>query len=142
MTYKRILSIGLLLLLAFTVAACGPSNDGLASDYDSLVEKLQSAGAAVEEGDELLQPFFSVPAKVIKVNGSDVQVFEYAEAASADEEAAQVSADGFSIGTTMLSWMDTPHFYKSGKLIVLYVGSDAEVLTTLEQALGPQFAGG
>jgi hypothetical protein len=42
----------------------------------------------------------------------------------------------------MVSWMDTPHFYKTGKIIVLYVGSDTTVLELLEGVLGPQFAGG
>ena len=42
----------------------------------------------------------------------------------------------------MITWIDTPHFYKAGKIIVLYIGSDATVLDLLKGALGPQFAGG
>ncbi len=52
-----------------------------------------------------------------------------------------VSADGSSIGTTMMTWVATPHFYKAGKLIGLYVGDDSNVLGILEEVLGPQFAG-
>ena len=39
-------------------------------------------------------------------------------------------------------WMATPHFFKSGKLIVLYLGDDVAVMTLLTGLLGPQFAGG
>ena len=39
-------------------------------------------------------------------------------------------------------WMATPHFFKSGKLIVLYLGDDVEVMTLLTGLLGPQFAWG
>jgi hypothetical protein len=42
----------------------------------------------------------------------------------------------------MVSWIDTPHFYQSGNIIVLYVGNTAEVIEILLEALGPQFAGG
>jgi hypothetical protein len=34
-----------------------------------------------------------------------------------------------------------PHFYRSGRLIVLYVRDDAAVLLALESVLGTQFAG-
>jgi len=52
-----------------------------------------------------------------------------------------VSSDGGSIGTSMVAWVDVPHFYKSGRIIVLYVGSETTVLDLLENAVGPQFAG-
>lgn len=40
----------------------------------------------------------------------------------------------------MVTWVTTPHFYKAGCLIVLYVA--AAITTALEQVLGPQFAEG
>jgi hypothetical protein len=42
----------------------------------------------------------------------------------------------------MMMWMATPHFFKSGSLLVLYVGDDAEILDLLKDSLGDQFAGG
>jgi hypothetical protein len=41
----------------------------------------------------------------------------------------------------MMSWMATPHFYKTGRILVLYVGDDQKVIDVLTGALGPQFAG-
>jgi hypothetical protein len=117
------------------------SQGELAHDYASVVAKLQAVGGTVEPGDEIEQPFFSVSGRIIKVNGQDVQVFEYPDAASADAEAAAVSPDGSSVGTTMMTWMAAPHFYKSGRVIVLYVGSDVSVIKALLVVLGPQFAG-
>jgi hypothetical protein len=38
---------------------------------------------------------------------------------------------------TLVTWMDTLHFYKAGYIIVFYVGSDETILGLLE----PQFAG-
>ena len=111
------------------------------NDYESLLSNLNATGASVEPDGELMQPFFSAPGKVININGSDVQVFEYPDRASAEAEATLVSPDGSSIGTSMVGWIESPHFFKTDKLIVLYVGTNAEVISVLESVLGAQFAG-
>ena len=118
-----------------------PSHGGPVTDYVSLIDNLRAAGATVEPAGEVSQPFFSVKGNAITVNGENVQVFEYADAATADTEAALVSPDGSSVGTTMISWVAAPHFYKTGRLIVLYVGDDTAVINVLEDVLGAQFAG-
>lgn len=117
------------------------SHGGPVTDYVSLIDNLRAAGATVEPAGDISQPFFSVKGNAITVNGGDVQVFEYTDTAAADTEAALVSPDGSSIGTTMVSWVAAPHFYQTGKLIVLYVGDDTAVINVLETVLGSQFAG-
>lgn len=116
------------------------SHGGPVRDYISLVDNLRATGANIQPAGDITQPFFSVKGLVITVNGSNVQVFEYADAEAADAEAALVSSDGSSIGTTMASWVAPPHFYKAEKLIVLYVGESEAILDILESVLGPQFA--
>ena len=111
-------------------------------DYASLIDNLRTAGVNVEsEGEEVDQPFFSVEGRIIKVSGEDVQVFQYGDAAAADAQAALVAPDGSSVGTSKLHWVGPPHFYKKGKLLVLYVGGNAKALKALEAVLGRQFAG-
>lgn len=110
-------------------------------DLPGLISALQRAGATVEKGDEVHQPFFSVEGRILRVNGEDVQVFPYRDEASAQREASLVSADGGTIGTTAVAWMGPPHFYRKGLLIVLYVGNTASVKDALQSVLGPQFAG-
>ncbi|HET9590767.1 MAG TPA: hypothetical protein VFO91_18400 [Anaerolineales bacterium] len=143
----KISLISSLLLLALFGAACGgrsaavDSGAGSVDDQASLVDALRAAGATVEAGDSVEQVFFAVKGQIIQVNGADVQVFEYETAEAMEAEAAQVSSDGGSIGTSMVTWVAAPHFYKSGRILVLYVGDDQAVLDLLEAALGPQFAG-
>ena len=116
-------------------------------DYIGLVDNLRGAGASVDPVGEVTQPFFSGKGFIIKVNGDDVQVFEYADARAAEAEAALVSPDGFSIGTSgtsgisMVGWVAPPHFYREGTLIVLYVGESEAVMEALDGVLGSQFAG-
>ena len=150
----------LLSMLAVTVAGCGsaptasaakPSPESTAEepaaepatveDQASLVAALEAASATVELGDSVEQAFFRPVGQIIKVNGADVQVFEYESPEAMENEASQVAPDGGSIGTNMVMWMDTPHFYKAGRIIALYIGSDQVILSLLENALGSQFAG-
>jgi hypothetical protein len=105
------------------------------------VDNLRAAGATVEPAGEVSQPFFAVQGQVITVNGGDVQVFEYADTATSEAEAALVSPDGSSVGTSMVGWVAPPHFYQTGQIIVLYVGDKSDIITTLDGILGPQFAG-
>ena len=95
----------------------------------------------METGEPISQDFFTAEGGILKVNGADVQVFEYSSTEEMENEASQVSPDGGSIGTSMLMWVDAPHFYRSGRIIVLYVGSDPTVLGLLDATLGKQFAG-
>ena len=136
------------LFAAVLITACRPqptspiSHSGPVTDYVSLVDNMRTTGATVEPASEIPQDFFSIEGQVIKVDGADVQVFEYGSEAVAKEEAALVSSSGSTIGTTMVTWVATPHFYKAGRLIVLYVGDNDLVTAVLEEVLGLQFAGG
>lgn len=156
----KFLLVSSLLVLTLLAAACGgtqptiPPNvvetvtsvvsipeTGSVEDFDSLMEALRTAGANVEVGDNIEQAFFTQAGKILKVNGVDVQVFVFDTAEAMEAEAAKVAADGGSIGTSMVNWIESPHFYKMGRLLVLYVGEDQTIKDLLEGVFGPQFAG-
>jgi hypothetical protein len=111
-------------------------------DIDALAASLRTAGVKVGKRGRVSQPFFSVGGQILAVIGEDVQVFRYATARAAEREAGRVSPDGSGVGTSMVSWISTPHFFRKDNLIVLYVGDDAGVLRALGAVLGNQFAGG
>ena len=137
------LLIGMLLLVACNDQQQTIEREGdLAIDLDTLVDHLEAAGATVERVGTLSQPFFTPEGQVINVNSQDVQVFEYENESDAGVEADLVSPDGSSVGTSMMSWLATPHFYTSGKLVVLYVGDQNDTIELLNGVLGPQIAGG
>jgi hypothetical protein len=143
----------LVLLLMFALMMSGCGNNATSNppaelteppaveDTASLIAKLQASGATVEAGEPITQAFFTPEGSIIRVNREDVQVFEYESAEAMENEASQVAPDGGSIGTSMVDWIDTPHFYKTGRIVALYVGSDETILDLLEKVLGPQFAG-
>jgi hypothetical protein len=142
-TRYLVLIVTILMLAAFSTA-CADDSERVAG-YATLIDNLCQAGAVVEPGGEVGPDLLSPKRMLMTVNGSDVTVWEYDDAAVADAEAAFISPDGFTIRTdtkTMcVGWIAPPHFYKAGKLIVLYVGESETVTNVLENVLGPQFAG-
>lgn len=115
--------------------------DGKVIDYDTLVDAITSRGLSVELVEESEDSTFSAPAKVISVAGIDVQVFEFLSEADAIAASQTVSEDGTEIGLSVIRWMDNPHFYTQGNIIVLYVGQNPEIMNLLDSLLGNQFAG-
>jgi len=151
----KIFSLISMLMVAMLFAACAPQAHATESPATpvpsvhgdpteiqaSLMVALGKAGAKVELGDSVEQPFFTVKGRILKMNGADVQVFEYKSTEAMEADAAQVSPDGGSVEMSMITWMATPHFFKSGSVLVLYVGDNAAILNLLKGALGEQFAG-
>jgi hypothetical protein len=112
-------------------------------EYARLIAKLRAQGArASSTGERVRQPFFSVSGRIMKINNENIQVFEYSNPATTQSQAKRVSPNGKTIGATKPSWMSTPHFFKSNKLIIIYVGDDQVILRILRAELGEQFAGG
>lgn len=131
------------------LVACGVtprSAGGPATDYATLVSGLRAAGATVVGSGHISQPFLATPGQVIAINGEQTQVYQYSDAATAAAQAARISADGSKVESasnveTQVDWIAPPHFYESGELLVIYVGTNGTVLNLLAAQLGPQFAG-
>ncbi|MGI8811219.1 MAG: hypothetical protein ACR2IH_01665 [Pyrinomonadaceae bacterium] len=111
------------------------------SQLDGLIRKLRAAGATVTKGSKVSQPFFTAAGRLLYVNGVEVQVFEYKATQKANADAGRVSPQGSPVSTSMVTWVAPPHFFKSGRLIVLYVGNEPRVLKALKASVGEQFAG-
>lgn len=143
MVKSILLSLGISSVILLT--ACSSASPEVSQEqitgFDSFITALEVNGSDVSLEGNLDQPFFSVPGQSIQLNGHSVQIFEYADEVAAQVEADLVSLDGSSVGASMIMWVEAPHFYSSGRLLVLYVGEDTGVLAALEAVLGPQFAG-
>ena len=152
---RNLFSIVIVLMVGLLGLVCSPQGTptpkasatpnavqgGEVEDQASLIDALRTDGAKVELGDTVEQAFFTVTGQILKVNGKDVQVFEYESPEKMEADAAQVAPDGGSIGTSMVTWVEPPHFFKSGRVLVLYVGEVKAVIDLLKGALGEQFAG-
>lgn len=143
---RRLGSIGVAVILTF---ACGSEVTGVVSPGASrpitnlaqLISRLRSRGHKVTRKERVEQPFLSVKGRIIKLDDQDVQVFEYRTTHEAQLDASKISPTGSAAATSMPLWVAPPHFFKTGRLIVLYVGEDQSILDALKDILGPQFAG-
>lgn len=151
---KRCVWLVSLLFLVYTTSSCKggsalkvpstttPLTTRVVLDQAELLTKLRSAGATAEVADTVHQDFFTPEGVLITIDDEeDIQVFEYQTAPAMEQEASQVAPDGNSVGTSMMMWVDNPHFYKSGRLIVLYLGDNPATLSLLNKVMGSQFAG-
>ncbi|MBX3014896.1 MAG: alpha/beta hydrolase [Caldilineaceae bacterium] len=138
------------LLLGILLVGCTPLSGEPSIDH--LMTALRAMGASVQLGSEVSEvPAFplTVPRQLLQVNGDELQIYAYPDAAAAQAEAAGVALDGFSFTpqagaaeALTVDWVDTPHFFQQAQLIVLYVGDNLVTLDYLNSVLGPQFAGG
>ena len=143
MRAKFSFSVTVLVMFALVLAACGGQPTSV-QDFgiEEFMTALREKGVEPEKGDSVEQAFFSVIGSFVNFGEESVQVFEYDSAETMESDAVLVSPDGGSIGTSMVTWIGTPHFYNKGRILVLYLGDNTETLSLLEDVLGTQFAGG
>jgi hypothetical protein len=79
-----------------------------------------------------------------------VDAFEYRTTFGAAYDASRLSADGTSLRPSFipgggqagdLDFIAPPHWFHQGRVLVLYVAQQVDLLALLRQVLGPQFAG-
>ena len=144
--------IVLLLCCVILMTACSSQSSSAqnAMDYKALLKILQAQDATIVPAGDVSQSFMNAQqGHVIKIQGEQIQVYEYASASDADTQASHTSPDGTTFtfktltGTkgTVADWIAPPHFYKRGRVIVLYVGRNSAIMQTLTKVLGKQFAG-
>ena len=135
------------------VGSVPQSHGGPVRDHVSLVDALRAAGYSVSPAGDVQQPFFRARGTLLRISGgdlsapADVQSFNYDDRdlgtdglAAAQADADQIQPDG-QPKTTRVTWSGPPHFYHKERVIVLYVGSDPQLLDALQAQLGAQFAG-
>jgi hypothetical protein len=137
------LAVALLLCAAIMAVACGktiPAADSSAT----LASALNAAGIAVSgpEGNNPLDAgIFSIPGAFYSAAGEKVLAYEFDTEADAQAAAAQVTPDGYGIGSKYVGWGGAPHIHLNGRLIAVYIGDGAKVKETLVTAMGEQIAG-
>jgi hypothetical protein len=99
-------------------------------------------GVGVDVIGEIEEPLFTGNGLLITVQGEPVEVYEFQGAFTTGEALTVISADGTRVGSLQIPWEATPHFFMNGRILVLYVGDNPEVLAILQAFLGPQIAGG
>jgi hypothetical protein len=110
-----------------------------------LIADLRAAGSTPDVTHEMVDHGFAIQGQRILVDGIPIFVYEFADSNAADIAFAGVSVDDYSVTVTRTEgevtvethgdWMETPHLYRRGRLIVI-AGDAMDVLDALDAAMG------
>ncbi len=118
-----------------------PDDRASTSGIELVINRLRGQQAVVGIGSNTFERApFSVTGRDLNVNGAIIQVFNYPDYASVTNEVSAMKTAGKS-GWKDVSWNGQPHMYQMNKEIVLYVGSDSELLALLEASFGSPIIG-
>lgn len=106
-------------------------------NYSNFLGELRSNTAlTVEEMGQVQEPFFNVAGRQVRVNGADITVFEFPDAAAHQGALQTITENGGVVGAITPALVGRPNFYSKGNLIALYIGSDQQTLNLLRQRFG------
>ena len=130
-----------LILVYFIPAIPVGSTDIQPFTTSSFIDSMQLNGAAISKVGPLNISLFSVPGTVYTLEGEQIILFQYDSLSNAARDAALISGNGSIINGKEYAWQATPHFYLSGQLMVLYLGSTERSLALLSYVVGQPFTG-
>ena len=116
------------------------------TDRATFADALERAGFSVRLGKRTDSDELFRPAMKMFIDGVQVRAFEYPTAKALDEVRSSVSRDGFTLptrtgGIAIVEWVNPPHFFSAGALLVLYLGDKQRTIGALTEVLGAPFAG-
>jgi hypothetical protein len=124
------------ILAAILVASCGRSGPPRIVSADDLVEAIQDTGAETIDLGEASDEGFGVTGKRIGVDSAETEVFEYESEDAREVVSSTIAPEATTVGGVPMAWVDRPHIWAAGRLIVVYVGTDGGTVLLLEGILG------
>jgi hypothetical protein len=119
-----------------------PEGKQISINYERLIVDLRAYGAEVSQGGVSVDhPLFSAAGVELNIDGEIVQAFEYPDVAAATADASAIYY-GENATWDELSRDGTPHTYQVNNILLLYIGNDESLVTTLEIVFGPPFGEG
>lgn len=128
------------LITLLFLSGCANNKEYESLETETFIQSLKDRGYTVikpeiEEG-KTPHTFFSVYPTYYEADGKRLAIYEYKNVKKAKKDSEMISKDGYTIGNAQVEWIDQPHYYHTGKIIVSYIGSDAELQKDLKEILG------
>lgn len=105
--------------------------EGYADPVEQFVADAAALGRRVQMVGVEGKPLLGGRSRVLEIDGEQVRTYSYASAAELEQDARQISADGMTVGGQPQVWRGPATFYRTERLIVLYVGRNEELLAVL-----------
>ena len=137
---EALTTVTLAALLLSTISCGGQRPTGPTSQaLTEFVDALRGRGVSVTVAEEISPSkngYFSVPARVLKVNSGQINVFVYSSPERASAQAREITHDAQPSDKIHVGWISTARFYHKDSLIVLYLGCTQQILDALHAILG------
>jgi hypothetical protein len=140
--------LGLLALVFFAIPMVTPVQQRIEIPtfenvgYEQIMNQLRVGGAVVGISSiPTEQPFLMVTGYELDVDGEIVQVFEYTDTEAAAKDASALYYQKIPAWNEM-DWSDSPHLYQVNNMLLLYVGSNADTISLLEETFSTPFLEG
>lgn len=109
---------------------------------DDFEKDLESKGYKLTEVEDS-KSLFSVKNDDYTLNGDKISIYEYDEndKDKLEGDLKTITDNGMIINGAKVSWTNAPHFYKKGRIIVVYDGNNESILTALKEILNKPLLG-
>lgn len=86
---------------------------------------------------------FSVDREIVKIKGGELSLYEYPmdSKGKMEEDIKSIQDSGNTINGVKMTWTTAPHFYKKGRVLVVYDGNSQEIIKALNEILGNPIMG-
>ena len=105
-------------------------------DSEDLIKALGDAGAALAETSAEAPANLEVVPEVLQVNSAIVYIYEYESVEARTAISDKLLDSETSIGSQFMLWPDRINIWASGRLIVVYPGTDGGTIMLLDGLLG------
>jgi len=131
----------ILILVLLTACSTGENVQEFVDGYDVLLKELQTKEYQIIEEVQANNDVLRGNNRVIHLKGDImINVYTYDENNTLKEDKAGIIDDGFTISikddenniSAHYSWVSTPHFFHCGDSIILYVGTDTDLINLID----------
>ena len=108
-----------------------------------VAKRLTDGGLVVTDSGRsaIRHSFLGVEGRLMRVSGSDLQVFIYPDPASRKTDSDQIDTTRVAPATAMIDWVTTPHLIASGNLIAIHLTPNARLAERVRLILEAWHAG-
>lgn len=115
-------------------------------DKNAIIKDLKSKGFNPEVTNTKAkdnQKIFSVDKQIVKIKGGELSLYEYPmdSKGKLEGDIKSIQDNGKMINGTTMTWNTAPHFYKKGRVLVVYDGDSQEIIKALNEILGNPLMG-
>lgn len=115
-------------------------------DKNAIIKDLKEKGFNPKVTDTKAnnnQKIFSVDKQIVKIKDGELSLYEYPgdSKGKLEGDIKSIQDNGKMINGTTMTWNTAPHFYKKGRVLVVYDGNSQEIINALNEILGNPFIG-